>query len=91
MCPWDGRTVASFKVRDQIPATYQDDECSDGEEFDVTLELIWVTFTPTEDFVSEVREDQEQGQADPAPRRAQEKPGPRRRRRSGPMICSPNI
>ena len=54
LCPDDDTTVATFSARDQIPATFSTEECGEGAEFEVTPELIWVTFTPTDKLRTEV-------------------------------------
>ena len=58
-CPWDGATVASFREREHIPTTFASWQCQHGEEFDVTPELIWVTFSPSDDLNADVAGDVE--------------------------------
>lgn len=54
LCPFDGATVATFEDRDRIPTTFSSWECGNGEEFEVTPELIWVTFSPTNELRGDV-------------------------------------
>lgn len=80
LCPFDDSTVATFAEREQIPATYASDECGDGEEFEVTPELIWVTFSPVDSFRAEVEAEEAQSREDP---RSADTPGNRRGPRRG--------
>jgi hypothetical protein len=57
LCPDSGDTIAVFNERDQIPTTFASDECGDGDEFEVTTDLIWVTFTITDALRAEVARD----------------------------------
>ena len=60
MCPSDGRTVKTFGVGEELPATLFDFDCNGGEPFDVTDQLIWVSFTPSSSLRDEVERDAEQ-------------------------------
>jgi hypothetical protein len=63
LCPDDDATVATFREREEIPVTFSTDECGDGEEFEVTPELIWVTFTPTDEYRAEVAREESASRA----------------------------
>ncbi len=45
MSPESGETLATFGQRDEIPPRLEDRE---GREHEVTRDLIWVSFSPTE-------------------------------------------
>jgi len=57
LSPFDDSTVATFASEDQIPTSFSSYDTGDGEEFEVTPELIWVTFSPTEEFMAEVADE----------------------------------
>lgn len=91
LCPWDYTTIATFGAREEIPTVFTDEACGGGEEFEVTPELIWVTFTPTDALRAEVAADAEdvedpttEGGEPPGNRRS-----PRRGRRARASIGSP--
>jgi hypothetical protein len=58
LSPVDDSTVAIFHEREQVPKMFALDESGDGEEFEVTPDLIWVTFSPSEELLAEVRSEQ---------------------------------
>lgn len=57
LCPWDGTTLQAFAAREEIPREFSAFECGNGEPFEVTPELIWVTFTPTEDLRHQIADE----------------------------------
>lgn len=57
MCPSTGDTVETFAATDRIPKKFSSYDCDDGDEFEVTPELLWVTFTPTDELTQEVERD----------------------------------
>ena len=59
ICPFDDASIATFDAREQIPTVFASDECGDGEEFDVTPELIWVTFSPTDELIADAERENE--------------------------------
>lgn len=59
LSPFDDSTVATFSSRDRIPTVFASDDSGHGEEFEVTPDLIWVTFSPTDNLVAEVEREHE--------------------------------
>jgi hypothetical protein len=88
LCPFDDASIATFRERDQIPATFSSEECGEGEEFEVTPELIWVTFTPTDKLRTEAEQERASAEKQGAP------PGKSRSQRAAknlirsPTTCS---